>query len=168
MFTQTHTRIFCFFLLCLTYCYPTTNCQAQTTFGPKQVISTTNASGASSVYAIDLDGDSDNDVLSCLYSDNTIAWYINDGSGNFSNEQIISTNADYANSVYAIDLDGDGDNDVLSASINDDKIAWYINDGSGNFSSEQIISTTANGAWSVYAIDIDGDGDNDVLSNFLL
>jgi hypothetical protein len=116
MFTQTHTRIFCFFLLCLTYCYPTTNCQAQTTFGPQQIIST-NVDGAYSVYAIDIDGDGDNDVLSASVVDNKIAWYINDGNGNFSTEQIISINANGANSVYAIDLDGDGDNDVLSASV---------------------------------------------------
>jgi hypothetical protein len=88
-----------------------------------------------SVYAIDIDGDGDNDVLSASFDDDKIAWYINNGNGNFSTEQIISTNADYAQSVYAIDLDGDGDNDVLSASGDDDKIAWYINDGSGNFSS---------------------------------
>ena len=72
MFTQTHTRIFCFFLLCLTYCHPTTNCQAQTTFGPQQIIST-NANAAISVYAIDLDGDGDNDVLSASNNDNKIA-----------------------------------------------------------------------------------------------
>ena len=163
MFTQTHTRIFCFFLLCLTYCNPTTNCQAQTTFGPQQIIST-NTNGAISVYAIDIDGDGDNDVLSASYNNNQIAWYVNDGNGNFSTEQIISTNAIGANSVYAIDLDNDGDNDVLSASEWDDKIAWYINDGNGDFSAEQIITTTANGATSVYAIDLNNDGNNDVLS----
>jgi hypothetical protein len=36
------------------------------------------------VYAIDLDGDGDNDVLSASFSDDKIAWYINDGNGNFS------------------------------------------------------------------------------------
>jgi uncharacterized repeat protein (TIGR01451 family) len=163
MLTQTHTRIFCFFLLCLTYCYPTTNCQAQTTFAPQQVIST-NANGANAVYAIDLDGDGDNDVLSASGNDDKIAWYINDGNGNFSSQQIISTNANNANAVYAIDIDGDGDNDVLSASQLDNKIAWYINDGNGNFSGQQIISTNANNAIFVYAIDLDGDEDNDVLS----
>jgi hypothetical protein len=56
-------------------------------------------------------------VLSASVDDNKIAWYINDGSGNFSSEQVISPNANGAWSVYAIDLDGDGDNDVLSASI---------------------------------------------------
>ncbi|MBK9460359.1 MAG: VCBS repeat-containing protein [Sphingobacteriales bacterium] len=132
-------------------------------FSAEQVI-TTNANGVLSVYAIDIDGDGDNDVLSASQFDNKIAWYINNGSGNFSAEQIISTNANGASSVYAIDIDGDGDKDVLSASFSDAKIAWYINDGSGSFSVEQIITTNADGARSVYAIDLDGDGDNDVLS----
>jgi hypothetical protein len=161
MFTQTHACIFCFFLLCLTYCYPITNCQAQTTFGPQQIIST-NAYGARDVYAIDLDGDGDNDVLSASWEDDKIAWYRNDGSGHFSSAQIISTTANGANSVYAIDLDDDGDNDVLSTSWISNETVWYINNGNGNFNTEQIISN--NSKWSVYAIDLDGDGDNDVLS----
>ena len=147
--------LFCFFLPIFT--------NAQTTFAPEQIIST-NVDYATSVYAIDLDSDGDNDVLSASFDDDKIAWYENNGSGNFSAEQIISTNADGARAVYAIDIDGDGDNDVLSVSAYDDKIAWYKNNGSGNFSTEQLISTNADGAWSVYAIDLDGDGDNDVLS----
>jgi PKD repeat protein len=111
-----------------------------------------------------LDGDGDNDVLSASMIDNKIAWYANDGSGNFGEQQIITTAADYATDVYAIDLDGDGDNDVLSASYSDDKLAYYINDGNGNFGEQQIITTAADAVKSVYAIDLDGDGDNDVLS----
>jgi len=104
------------------------------------------------------------DVLSASFDDNKIAWYENDGDGNFSSQQIITINADGAFSVYATDLDGDGDMDVLSASWFDDKIAWYENDGDGNFSSQQIITTNADGAYSVYSTDLDGDGDMDVLS----
>ncbi|MBK9461507.1 MAG: VCBS repeat-containing protein [Sphingobacteriales bacterium] len=72
-----------------------------------------------------------------------IAWYENDGSGNFGTQQIITTDANYAKSVYAADLDNDGDIDVLSASYGDNKIAWYENDGSGNFGIQQIITTDA-------------------------
>jgi hypothetical protein len=61
--------------------------------------------------------------------DDKIAWYQNDGTGNFNTQQIITTNTNGATSIYATDLDGDGDADVLSASSNDDKIAWYPNDG---------------------------------------
>jgi len=122
----------------------------------------TNADGAIAVYAADVDGDGDLDVLSASRFDNKIAWYENDGSGTFT-EQVISTNADFARSVYATDVDGDGDLDVLSASQDDDKIGWYENDGTEAFT-EQVISINANGAQSVYAADVDGDGDLDVLS----
>ena len=55
----------------------------------------TNADGASSVYAIDVDGDGDIDVLSASQNDDKIAWYENDGSQSFT-ERVISTNADAA------------------------------------------------------------------------
>ncbi len=44
---------------------------------------TTSADGANSVYAVDLDGDGDMDVLSASGNDDKIAWYENDGNGNF-------------------------------------------------------------------------------------
>lgn len=138
--------------------------EAQIAFGPQQVIAQSETNGAHSVYAADLDGDGDLDILTASYIDDKIAWYANDGTGNFGVQQIISTDADFAESVYAADLDGDGDMDVLSASVNDNKIAWYENDGTGNFSGQLIISLNANGAFCVYAADIDGDGDMDVLS----
>jgi len=92
-------------------------------FGGQQVIST-QTDGAYSVYACDLDGDGDNDILSASLSDDKIAWYENLGGGSFSAQQVISTQANGAHWVYACDLDGDGDNDVISASVHDDKIAW--------------------------------------------
>ena len=109
-----------------------------------------------------VDGDGDTDVLSASYLDDKIAWYENDGSGNFTTHTI-TTGADRAWSVFAADVDGDGDTDVLSASYADDKIAWYENDGAGNFTLHTI-STAADGATSVFAADVDGDGDMDVLS----
>ncbi|MDE5122861.1 MAG: FG-GAP-like repeat-containing protein, partial [Trichodesmium sp. St19_bin1] len=101
----------------------------------EQTIST-NADGATSVFAADVDGDGDVDVLSSSNNDDKIALYLNDGSNNFT-EQTISTNADGANSVFAADVDGDGDVDVLRTSRNDDKIALYetvleIADQAGN------------------------------------
>jgi membrane-bound lytic murein transglycosylase B len=82
-----------------------------------------------SVYAADVDGDGDLDVLSASSTMMTqIAWYENDGRQNFTSN-VITTSAAWLRSVYAADVDGDGDMDVLSASVLDNKIAWYENDG---------------------------------------
>ncbi|MCH8252734.1 MAG: VCBS repeat-containing protein, partial [Planctomycetes bacterium] len=126
----------------------------------EHVISTA-ADGAWSVFATDLDGDGDIDVLSASGLDDKIAWYENDGgSPPTFTEHVISANADGAASVFATDLDGDGDTDVLSASFFDDKIAWYENDGgSPPTFTERVISTAADNARSVFAADVDGDGD---------
>ena len=129
------------------------------------MISTT-AVGAGSVFATDVDGDEDTDVLSASRDDDKIAWYESDGGlpPSFT-ERVISTAADTATSVSATDVDGDGDTDVLSASASDNKIGWYENDGgSPPEFTERVISTAALGAFSVFATDVDGDGDSDVLS----
>ena len=123
---------------------------------------TNDADFALSVYAVDVDGDGDIDVLSASAIDDKIAWYENDGNESFT-PHTITTGADGAWSVYAMDVDGDGDMDVLSASAIDNKIAWYENDGNENFT-PHTITTSADGANSVYAVDVDGDGDMDVLS----
>ena len=97
------------------------------------------------VFAIDLDGDGDIDVISGVGGDDTIAWYENlDGSGGSWSFREIYTAADDPHSVFGIDVDGDGDVDVLSASVCDDTIAWYENlDGSGGSWSYHEISTAA-------------------------
>ncbi len=121
-----------------------------------------------SIFAADLDGDGDIDVLSASQDDDKIAWYENDGTPALGawTEHVISTTADYAASVFAADLDGDGDRDVLSASSLDDTIAWYENDGTPSVGvwTKFVISTSADFAKSVFAADVDGDGDTDVLS----
>ena len=131
----------------------------------EHLISTT-ANQATSVFAADVDGDGDTDVLSASFADHKIAWYENDGLilPGFT-EHVISTIANIAKSVFAADVDGDGDTDVLSASFNGSKIAWYENDGAilPGFT-EHVISTTADGAISVFATDVDSDEDTDVLS----
>ncbi len=135
------------------------------TFGSQQIITITCAA-SSLVFAIDIDNDGDNDVLSASQHDNKIAWYENiDGNGTFGFQQIICDTVYGAISVYSIDIDSDGDMDVLSASKDDDKISWYENiNGNGTFGVQQIICDTVDGAFSVFSCDIDGDGDNDVLS----
>ncbi len=117
-----------------------------------------------SVFACDIDGDNDNDVISGSHG--KIAWYENtDGAGAFGTEQIIH-NSGKAYSLYGCDLDHDNDIDIIAALSSDDEIVWFENtDGAGNFSSKNVINDTAYGASSVYASDIDSDGDMDVLAS---
>ncbi len=124
----------------------------------------TAANGAYSVFAADIDGDGDTDVLAAEHFDAKIAWYENNGSQSFT-AHTITPAAFGAVSVFAADVDSDGDTDVLSASRLDNKIAWYKNSGGANPSfTAHTITTTAADARSVYAADVDGDGDMDVLS----
>jgi len=76
-------------------------------------IISTNADSAWSVFARDVDGDGDTDVLSASIDDDKIAWYESDGGSppGFT-ERVISTAANGAYSVFAADVDGDGDTDV--------------------------------------------------------
>merc|ERR1712139_420542 len=81
------------------------NTDGNGTFSTQKTI-TTEAKGAQSVYAADMDGDGDMDVLSASSSDNKIAWYENtDGNGTFSTQKTITTEANGARSVYAADMD---------------------------------------------------------------
>jgi FG-GAP-like repeat/WW domain/CUB domain/Tyrosine-protein kinase ephrin type A/B receptor-like len=132
-------------------------------FGSKQIITAT-ANGAISVYAADLDGDGDIDVISASSVDDRLAWYENVGADTFGSKKAVTLTANSARSVYAADLNGDGDLDILSASSQDSKIAWYDNMGGGNFGSPRVVTNIAEGAISVYAVDLDGDDDIDVLS----
>ena len=136
-------------------------------FGPQLVISTA-ADGPITIFAADLDGDTDLDVLSASSNDNEIAWYENNGAGTFGPQQIIFAGALGAWSVFAADVDGDGDVDVLSASLFDDTVAWYENmDGAGTFGPQLPISTVVQAAISVFAADMDLDGDIDVITGAL-
>lgn len=142
------------------------NLDGQGNFGSQNVIST-NAMGANSVYAADLDGDGDIDVLSASIDDDKVVWYENlNGSGNFGTQQGFPLGS-YGNTyrarlVFAADLDGDTDRDVIA--LSEDKISWWENvNGQGSFSDQQFIGDTFSPT-SITLNDIDGDGDIDVAA----
>jgi hypothetical protein len=124
------------------------------------------SAGVCSVFAADLDGDGDNDVLSVSAIAGQVVWYANtDGHGTFSSGSSISASAVAPSSVFAADLDGDGDNDVLLGSAGDDRVVWYENtNGTGTFSAGVDITASADQVRCVFAADLDNDGDYDVLS----
>ncbi|MDP8205400.1 MAG: FG-GAP-like repeat-containing protein [Candidatus Electryonea clarkiae] len=114
------------------------------------------------IFAIDLDGDEDIDVLGSSDQENeNIVWWENDGNGNFD-QNVIDGNFVDASDVFAIDLDRDQDIDVIGTSRDGDEIAWWENDGNENFT-KYVLDDNFDGANSVFAIDLDDDGDNDIL-----
>ncbi|NQU06452.1 MAG: choice-of-anchor D domain-containing protein, partial [Calditrichaeota bacterium] len=119
---------------------------------------------AVSVYATDVDGDGDTDVLGSSHA-GIITWWENDGNENFT-EHVITEEEGGAAKAYATDVDGDGDVDVLWAFQDANDIIWWENDGSENFT-EHTINGDFDGARGVYATDVDGDGDVDVLGTAL-
>jgi hypothetical protein len=105
---------------------------------------TTSADGAYSVYAADVDGDGDMDIIAGSRLDDTVSWYENDGAADPSwTARDIDTSGDWVRDVHIGDLDGDGDLDIVVASRNDDTIAWYENTCDG---SDPLV------------LDLDGDG----------
>jgi hypothetical protein len=89
-----------------------------------------NAPGVRAVYAIDLDLDTDVDVVYASAGDDSIAWLENLSTVPPSfQKHVLGATKDNASNVYAADIDNDGDPDVLSASSQYDTIAWYENLG---------------------------------------
>jgi hypothetical protein len=101
-------------------------------FGSQVFISVV-AGGARWVRAVDLDGDTDMDVLSgasSAQSGISLAWYENtDGLAHFSDQRMITTGPRALGLLFAADLDHDSNVDVLSApwGADRDQFSWYEN-----------------------------------------
>lgn len=134
------------------------------TFGPQRIL-TNSALSTRDVYAADLDGDGDKDVIAASTADDRVIWFENlDGLGNFGPEKIINNDANGVIAVRAADLDGDGDNDVVAAIFGDGKISWYENlDGLGSFGTEKVVTPQSLGVRIIHAADMDKDGDLDIV-----
>jgi CSLREA domain-containing protein len=113
-----------------------------------------------SVFAADVDGDGDTDILSPSVAAGSIYWYENDGAAAFT-QHALGGAVFIPFAVFAVDMDGDGDMDVLTASAAQNSIVWYDNDGSENFTLRTI--STSLSAASLFPADVDGDGDTDVV-----
>jgi hypothetical protein len=128
------------------------------------------ADGAYRVFAADIDGDGDMDVLSAAPSIDQVAWYENDGGSppSFTVREITTPTIRAAGvaDVVASDLDGDGDLDVLAAPTTyGEPLSWFENDGTRPPAFiRHLISSTSDTFFSVFASDVDGDGDTDVLT----
>jgi Tol biopolymer transport system component len=87
--------------------------------------------GANRIYAEDLDGDGDIDILATALYEDDITWFENDGSPSFR-EHTIRGSFDGATRAYAADVDGDGRIDVVGSAANGQLVTWWKNNPSGN------------------------------------
>ena len=130
--------------------------------GSEQIIAT-DVTSIRNVFAIDIDGDGNMDLLSASANDNTIAWYQNNGSETFT-KIVIDNTALLAQDVSAADADGDGDIDILASSKNDNTVAIYINNGSEVFTKKSITTASGGPRFSRF-VDLDSDGDLDIVAS---
>jgi len=122
-------------------------------------------SGATSVFAADVDGDGDTDILGAAYDGDSINWWENlSGTGLSWAGHTVDAAFDGANSVSAADIDGDGDMDIVGSAFFAQDITWWENlDGTGLNWAVHVVDALFAGAADVHAADIDGDGDTDLL-----
>ena len=110
----------------------------------------------------DVDGDNDLDILVVYYNDNLLAWYNNDGTGNFNDLQIIDDSPiHFTGTLCASDLNNDGNIDILVGT--DSTTNWYKNLGGGSFAPPLSINNL-NYVGYVFAADLDNDSLIDAIS----
>jgi hypothetical protein len=115
------------------------------------------------VIAVDIDGDSDLDLVTTSWFDSKLAWYENLGAGIFG-PQIFLKTVGGADALASSDFDNDGDPDLIVGNEFSDRIAYYENLGGGSFSDSTVLMSSLNGVYHAQAADLDQDGDDDVLA----
>jgi FG-GAP-like repeat/Putative Ig domain len=123
---------------------------------------------ARQVFARDLDGDGDLDVLGAARVDPLTWWENTAGDGSAWTAHVIGSDfgsrSIYGSSewVSAADVDGDGNLDVLEAGAAG--VIWWENaTGDGTSMVEHLVATAAGEPITVLGADLDSDGDVDIL-----
>ncbi len=124
------------------------------------------ANSAEKVYAADVNGDGNLDILSASAAGGAqeIAWYQSDGAPDptFTKESL-TNNLATAKWVTAADLDSDGDLDVIGVGEFTGDVRWWENDGAASPVFTQHTAGTILGAKGANPVDLDFDGDIDLI-----
>lgn len=124
------------------------------------------------VKLVDLDGDTDLDILAVGFgsygggdygSGSSLVWFSNDGSGSFGTEQTITSAYDGMSGVFTGTIDADSTIDIAVTSAVDSEVVWFPNNGSGVFGAAGSIDLTLNSPAVIKLEDVDNDGDLDAL-----
>lgn len=122
--------------------------------------------GAHKVELVDMDDDTDLDVLCAGYLGHQVAWWRNTLQDSIVWEkELIGSGVINACAAVAKDLDDDGDLDVVAtAQGSDEIIIWYNNNGLATSWTRTVLSSNLERPWPLLICDIDGDSDIDVFS----
>jgi hypothetical protein len=106
----------------------------------------------------DLDRDGDIDIVTSSYNDSKIAWFNNNGSGEFIEQSAITIPG--AHQAIVIDLDNDGDLDVVTSGLNLGYY-WFENIGRAIFTPHFVFGGASSLSYLSTIVDMDGDRDLD-------
>ena len=124
-----------------------------------------NSTGLKGIFAVDIDGDEDMDVL--LATGVSIEWFENDGESppGLTAHPVIESSESYR-SIALNDLDGDNDPDIITDVADEAMIRWYENNGASPpiFVARTMVIPSP--ALSVSTADMDNDGDIDLISRY--
>ena len=122
--------------------------------------------GIVSVFAGDIDGDGDVDLMGAAWNEDALVWWQNDGCNPPAwVRHTITENFDGACHVYSCDMDFDGDLDVLGTAWYANEVAWWRNDGGSPLQwTKQTVDASFAGAHWVCAADLDDDSDLDLVA----
>lgn len=115
------------------------------------------------LHLYDFDKDGDLDMVSNIATERSfsrkIAWFKNDGTGNFS-EHTLDDSYDI-DAVFPTDWDNDGKTDIVS--IKRGKIELYRNKGNDTFGAPEPLANNEDYDKPIYTADLDKDGDQDII-----
>ena len=131
---------------------------------------TTGKVGVFSAAFMDLDGDTNLDILATEVSygggpAGNLYWYEDNGAG--FTETVFTTSIANPSVAQFIDVDNDGLKDIVLSSGSSgagNDLVWFKNNGAGSFGSETVIDNTQSQAFVFTVNDFDNDGDNDIAS----
>jgi Dockerin type I domain/FG-GAP-like repeat/von Willebrand factor type A domain len=113
-----------------------------------------------SVFAVDLDGDSDHDLAVANARDGNVSILLNHGYGSFNMAKNYSVR-NRPRSVFAADFDGDADFDLAAVNTVAGNVSILINKGDGTFK-KTVNYNVGDTPRSIISADLDGDSDYDL------